>query len=70
MNVETKIPRLLTSRELAEVTGLSLWTVWEMVKKGDGPPHVKIGRGFRFPENGVGPWLDRRLKEQAKKAAR
>lgn len=66
MSNTTTIPRLLTSKELAEVTGLSLWTVWELVKKGVDPPHVRIGRGFRFPENGVGPWLDNRLKEQAR----
>lgn len=66
MSNTTTIPRLLTSKELAEATGLSLWTVWELVKKGKGPPHVRIGRGFRFPENGVGPWLDKRLKEQPK----
>jgi len=63
---DNKVPRLLTSRQLTEVTGLPLWTVWELVKKGEGPPHVKLGRGFRFPENGVGQWLDKRLKEQAK----
>ena len=69
MRNTTTIPRLLTSKELAEVTGLSLWTVWELVKKGEGPPQVRIGRGFRFPENGVRPWLDKRLKEQTKKTA-
>ena len=67
MSTDTKIPRLFTSKELAEVTGLPLWTVWELVKKGEGPPHVRIGRGFRFPENGIGPWLDKRLKAQTKK---
>lgn len=70
MSTETKIPRLLTSKELAEVTGLSLWTVWELVKKGEGPPHARLGRGFRFPENGVGPWLDKRLKEQANRSSK
>lgn len=70
MSVETKIPRLLTSKQLAEVTGLSLWTVWELVKRGGGPPHVKLGRGYRFPENGIGPWLDKRLKEQATRNGR
>lgn len=67
MSNTTTIPKLLTTNQLAEMTGLSPWTVWELVKNGEGPPHVRIGRGFRFPENGVGPWLDKRLKEQSKK---
>ena len=69
VSTDIKIPRLLTTKQLAEVTGLSVWTVWELVKKGQGPPHVKLGRGFRFPENAVGPWLDKRMKDQAKKGA-
>ena len=64
MSTETKIRACSRRKELAKMTGLSLWTVWELVKKGEGPPHVKLGRGFRFPENGVGPWLDKRLKAQ------
>lgn len=66
MSTDIKIPRLLTTKQLAEVTGLPVWTIWDMVKKGDGPPHVRMGRGFRFPETGIGPWLDKRLKAQAK----
>lgn len=67
MSTENKIPRLrlLTSKELAELTGLPLWTIHDLVKKGKGPPCIKhMGRGHRFPESGVGPWVEKLLAEQ------
>jgi predicted DNA-binding transcriptional regulator AlpA len=71
VSTETKIPklRLLTSKQLAEVTGLPLWTIHDLVKKGKGPPHIpNMGRGHRFPESGVGPWIEKLLAEQEKDA--
>ena len=65
MSTEVKIPRLLTTRQLADVTGLPLWSVRRMVKDGEGPPGVKVAGRLRFPESGVGPWIERLLKEQA-----
>lgn len=57
--------RLLTTRQLAEVTGLPLWTVRKLVKDGEGPPSVKVAGRLRFPESGVGPWEEKLLKEQS-----
>jgi predicted DNA-binding transcriptional regulator AlpA len=45
---------------LAELTGLQVWRVHELVKKGDGPPSLPIGRTFRFPEDGVLRWIEQR----------
>lgn len=51
------VPRLLTTRQLAEQTGLPLWRVHELVSRGDGPPHMRIGRTLRFPVDGVVEWI-------------
>ena len=69
MSTEVKIPKLLTTRQLAEVTGLPLWSVRKLVKKGEGPPAVKVAGRLRFPESGVGPWIQRLLEKPALAAA-
>ena len=66
MSTEVKIPKLLTTRQLAEVTGLPLWSVRKIVKDGGGPPCVRVAGRLRFPESGVGPWIERLLREQEK----
>lgn len=47
------------------MTGLPLWTVRKLVRNGEGPTSVRVAGRIRFPESGVGPWIDRLLKEQA-----
>lgn len=46
MSTEIKL-RLLTTRQLAELTGLPLWTVRKLVKEGNGPPCVKVAGRIR-----------------------
>ena len=67
MSTETKtLQRLLTPKQVAAMTGLPLWTVRDLVKKGEGPPFVLFGRRYMFPEDGIAPWWDRWIKEQTK----
>ena len=47
----------LSVEELAEVAGLPAWRVRAMAKKGNGPPHFKIGKLYRFPVTGVRAWF-------------
>lgn len=62
--------RLLTIRELSAISGLTKWTLYEIVrgaryKKGKAaaplpppPPFVRLGgKQLRFPEHGVTKWL-------------
>jgi excisionase family DNA binding protein len=58
---EVKVPRLLTTRELSERTGLARWRLFELVAKGKGPRVMRIGQTLRFPEDGVVQWI----KEQS-----
>jgi predicted DNA-binding transcriptional regulator AlpA len=53
MSTETRVPKLLTVRQLHEATGLATWRIYEMVAKGEAPPHMRVGQTLRFPEDGV-----------------
>ena len=65
MSTETKtLQRLLTPKQVAAMTGLPLWTIRNLVKKGEGPAHVRFGRKYKFPENGIALWWDQWLKKQ------
>jgi predicted DNA-binding transcriptional regulator AlpA len=49
--------RSLNMAELAEVSGLPAWRLRELVKKGKGPPHFRVGMTYRFPVVGVRKWF-------------
>jgi predicted DNA-binding transcriptional regulator AlpA len=55
--------RLLKSRELAEVFGLTDNTlrIWRM--NADGPPFYKLGKAVRYDERKVREWLKERERE-------
>jgi predicted DNA-binding transcriptional regulator AlpA len=57
------VRRLLKSKELADVFGLTDNTlrIWRMT--GDGPPHYKIGKSVRYDEQKVREWLEVRNRE-------
>lgn len=52
-----RLPRLLTVKQLAAETGLPVWRIHEMAARGEGPPRIRIGRTYRFPEDGVRQWM-------------
>jgi excisionase family DNA binding protein len=52
--------RSLTVEELAEVTGIEPWRIYQMVKKADAPPSFKVGKTYRFPVAGVRKWFAKR----------
>lgn len=52
--------RSLTTGQLADVLGVEVWRVREMVKEGAAPPHLKLGRTYRFPVAGVRTWFAQR----------
>lgn len=58
--MEAKVPKLLTVRELSGLTGLQLWRVYDLVRKGEAPPHMSVGRTIRFPADGVVRWIQQR----------
>ena len=64
------IERLLTERELAERTGLTVHYFRKKRLKGGGPFFVSIGRAVRYPEPEFLKWLGQfKLRRSTSEAA-
>lgn len=57
MASEVKVPRLLTVKQLADLTGLPVWRIHQMCSENTAPPHLRIGKTIRFPEDAVVAWI-------------
>lgn len=57
MSSDVKVPRLLTVRQFAELTGLDRWRIYELIKQGKGPPHLRVGSTYRIPEDAAARWI-------------
>ena len=55
--------RTLTVRQLAEAMGIEQWRIYEMVKKGEAPPHFRVGKTLRFPLTGYRKWFAKKSGE-------
>ena len=60
---KTGVPRLLRIREVAEITHLEKWRIYELLRRGDGPRFLRVGRTFRVPEDVLIAWIDERAKK-------
>ena len=54
----TEVPRLLRVREAAELTGIERWRFYELLKRGDGPPFMRVGRTIRISETALVEWIE------------
>lgn len=52
------IPRLLRIKEVAKLTGIEQWRLYEMIEQGKGPPHMRIGRTIRISEVALIQWIE------------
>ena len=59
---DVKVPRLLRVREAAEVTGIERWRLYALLKCGEGPPFLRIGRTLRIPENALVQWIEQQAR--------
>lgn len=66
---EEKIPRLLTTKQLSDRTGIPCWRIYELVAKGKAPPHMRVGSPLRFPEDGVVAWIVEQCAANRKESA-
>jgi excisionase family DNA binding protein len=48
----------LTLREVAQYLRFSESTVYRMVKKGKGPPAIKVGKVWRWSKASVDQWVE------------
>ena len=54
----TTIPRLLKVSDLVALTGIDRWRWYALFAKGKGPPHLRIGKTIRVPENRLVAWIE------------
>jgi excisionase family DNA binding protein len=62
--------RLLTVKEVSERTGVQLWRSYELLKRGEGPPHLRTARVIRIPEKAVDQWIEEETQRTSATAAR
>jgi excisionase family DNA binding protein len=53
----TRLPRLLTAREVHEATGIPLARVYELTRDGE-IPAVRLGRAVRYSATRLSEWID------------
>jgi excisionase family DNA binding protein len=53
-----KVPRLLRIKEVAEKTGLARWRLYELIGRGEGPPHMRVGKTIRVSEAALVRWIE------------
>lgn len=51
------LDRTIDSAQLAAILGVSARSVHQMVRRGEGPPAVKIGNLTRFSVGAINRWL-------------
>lgn len=63
-NVQDNMPdRLLDMRQASFKTCISKTVIYELLKTGDFPAKIKLGRMTRFSENEIDAWInDAKLK--------
>jgi len=54
----TQVPKLLRVSEVSKITGLQSWRLYSLLKKGEGPPFLRIGRTLRIPEDALARWIE------------
>ena len=50
--------RFIDIKELSAFTGVPVSSLRELMTKGRGPAHIKIGRGLRFRLSAVEAWME------------
>lgn len=51
------LEKLLTVKEVAELLGVPVSTVYQWRYQGEGPPSLKLGRHVRYRPSDVEAWL-------------
>jgi len=60
---DVKVPRLLRIREVAKLTGVQPWRLYELIARGEGPPHLRLGKTLRIPEDTLVRWIEQQAKQ-------
>lgn len=54
---QAKVDRLITTKELAQLTGMSLSWLYEQKRQGNLPAAICLGRARRYRESDVLAWI-------------
>ena len=52
------LPVLMTEKEIAAKTGISISLLRQMRRRGDGPAFVRVGALVRYPATAFAAWVD------------
>ena len=66
-NSEVKVPRLLTLKQVEELTGIKRWRVYELIKQGRGLKHIRIGKTIRISETALAEFITK--EEQSNRSS-
>lgn len=66
----TQVPKLLRVHQVAALTGLERWRIYELIKSGKGPPFLRIGRTLRIPEDQLVRWIEEQATTTAEEETR
>lgn len=58
MASEVKVPKLFTVAQAAAATGLPRWRLYELLSRGEGPAHMRVGRTIRISEVALCQWIE------------
>lgn len=58
------MPKLLGTKDLAALLGISLRKLEQMIERGELPAHVRLGRTRKWKEDHVQQWLDGMFTEK------
>ena len=61
---QQRVSRLLTTQQVADLTGLKVSRIQSLIRAGEGPPTVRIDRYLRIPADGLARWIERRTLPQ------
>jgi excisionase family DNA binding protein len=60
MGSNLRVPRLLTIKEASNVTGVQRWRLYDLIARGAGPPHLRLGKTIRIAEDSLIAWIEAR----------
>jgi len=63
MPSDMRVPRLLRVREVEKLTGIERWRLYEMFKRAEGPPYMRIGATIRVPADSLVKWIEQQTSK-------
>ena len=69
-DVLVQVPRLLRIKEVAKLTGIAPWRIYELIARGKGPAHMRVGKTIRVSLFALVKWIDEQSNNNKVAAAK